>query len=67
MELQWWSPLNAASGICNLVHFVRTKLEDGYLSMKNEKTRAEKLVVLDIVQSVAQVLHKIPRRFRLTI
>lgn len=49
MELQWWSPLNAASGICNLVHFVRTKLEDGYLSMKNEETRAEKLVVLDTI------------------
>lgn len=57
MELQWWSPLNVAPGICNLVHFARTKLEDGYLSMKNEETRAEKLVVLDIVQSVAEVLH----------
>lgn len=36
---------------------MRTKLEDGYLSVKNEETRAEKLVVLDIVQSVVEVLH----------
>lgn len=53
----WWSRLNVASGIYKLVHFVRTKLEDGYLSVKNEETRAEKLVVLDIVQSVVEVLH----------